>query len=272
MTFDLAIIGAGIGGSCLARAARAAGLNTVVIADPAQPPASLAAICVLRRAWRTAEERPLFDRSLAWYREHGWVVTERAEVLDSKGAMTIRPDWTLVDPIAPLVEPDLKQAISVEEARSLARAVVRCTAFGGPYEPAPLAGATALLPAAAMPEGLPLKVAILGPYRCVQAAKVGDVVKIGSSKAKDKLTAVARCAKLVSDAADKGIIDARLASQVTYSTGVRAVLPKATPGRTPYYWASDSGGWWMGGFARVGYSLAPAIAEDVLSDVIRSVS
>lgn len=268
MTYDLAIIGAGIAGSALARQARDAGLSTLLISDPETPPASRAAICVLRRAWRSVEERPLFDRSLEWYRRHGWVVTERAEVLNQKGVASIRGDWTLVDPIAPLLQPDLMERVDLETVQNRARFVVQCTAFGGPYAPTPMPGATAVLPEWAMQGDPPLRVAVLGPYRCVQAARVNGVVKVGSSKAKTRAAAIERCMQLVHDAAAKHVIDPAAVEHVEFIAATRSVLPKAS-GR---YWAATPDGAWMGGFARVGYSLAPAIAHDVLQHVIRSVS
>lgn len=265
MKADLAVVGAGIAGSALTRMAREQGLKVTLIADPSRPPASHCAICVLRRSWRSKDERPDFDFTHGWYEAHGWVVTKQAVVMNKKRQTALQNDWSLVDPHGPLLRPDETRRVTPEQALESADRVVFATAFNGPFPADPLYGATAILPVAAMDKGHPLRAAHLGPYQCVQIARVGGSVRVGSSKGKTREAAIERCQKLVMAAADRKIIDPSYASQAEYLVGVRAVHRK--PNGDKHWMRMSPNVWWMGGFARVGYSLAPSVARDVFKDL-----
>jgi glycine/D-amino acid oxidase-like deaminating enzyme len=104
----VAVAGAGIAGSCVTRVLRERGHEVTVVDRYPQWAASRCAFAVNRMSWWTGEQREAVRTSLAWYRTHGYVITDEATVHDVlRDRVTVQGDHYLIDPLAPLVTPDL---------------------------------------------------------------------------------------------------------------------------------------------------------------------
>jgi hypothetical protein len=241
VTPDLVILGAGIAGRSIAWAAAAAGL-TYRLLDPALPEAgSPAALALVRLCWHAPAERPLVAASLACYADRNLILT--------KGALTVRrgrerpdPDWLVINTALALAgeEAEPLMGTGAEAARL---GVVDCRALDGRRT----WGATLAL---GPRRGLPLTVWHLRPYHSVALVSAPGYCRFGSSTAPTRALAVAR---LLDDAAACGV-DARGAVVIV---GQRAALPCVVrwEGRTCRF----------GGFGKLGYALAPALARRVVA-------
>lgn len=107
----------------------------------------------------------------------------------------------------------------------------------------------------------PLAVRILGPYRSLIAATAGDTVRLGASRARTREASAAQMEKLLVEAESTGLIGD--ASRYICYEGCRAIHP----GRAGDPRRISESVWRMSGFGRTGYSLAPAVADELLDEI-----
>lgn len=254
----LIIVGAGVCGSMLARAATAAGHEFVLVNDD-KPIDSLSAAAVLRRAWHKDHERTAFDRSMALYAEwgipllHGAVVTSYRRSSPKQDS-----DWRMIAPSLPLLEPNVRgHATAIPGgvkvgSRTLLGKVLWATGRYGD-------GATGLThgftwihddPRAGLVDPGIMRVHHVAPYKSVMAGAVGGKGRFGSSSASSKEKAWEQALYFRKLGVTEGII--RNADDWYPVYGMRV---KTTPSAT------------LGGMHRTGYALAPALAESVIKNI-----
>jgi len=268
---NVIIVGAGICGSSLARAAKAAGLGIVVV-DDNRPTDSLAAAAVLRRAWHSADEIALFDRSMALYREWGVPVLSSAVVTSYRGTEPkVQPDWHMVAPALPLWAASIAgHATAIDggvaiDARPTARGpesdrtvagdrVLWATGRYGGNVSGVTHGVTWVHddPIAGLVNPSIMRVHHLAPYKSVMAGAVGGRARFGSSSASTSEKAWQQAREMLAEAERIGMIKDR--ANWEPRAGVRV---KAAPATT------------LGGMHRTGYALAPALAERIIARVGR---
>jgi hypothetical protein len=257
----LIIIGSGIAGSCLAREARDQGIETTVVADSIGN--SQVALAVLRPSYLPATQRAAMFESLEIYRKWGVDVIDGAIVTTYRDdSVREQNDWWAVDPLSPLIKPDLigtATALSDTSIRindeTLTGKIVWCDGKGiGRYT----YGSTYVHddPNAVTTD---LSVHNVAPYKTVVATRVGSVARIGSSSASTMTKGVAQGEKLL----DLAI---RLGWLTTLDGWIRIDGERLQ--RSEFLDRSaPKGAWRWSGFHRSGYSLAPALAKNVLETV-----
>lgn len=250
------IIGAGICGSSLARAAQAAG-HEVTVVDDHLACDSLAAAAVLRRAWHTGGERALFNRTMALYRQWGVPVTSGA-VVTSYRREDVRtdPDWHLVDPSAPLwtsVTPGhavaLDHGISLGDTRIDADHVLWATGRHRGEVSGVTFGVTWVHPDPVIGLGTPetLRVHHCAPYKTMIAGVAGATARFGSSSASSIAKAREQANSMLAEANRLGMI-----TDMANWSPREGIRVKSAPAAT------------LGGMHRTGYALAPALAERLI--------
>jgi hypothetical protein len=248
---DITVIGAGIAGSALTRIARDRGHRVKLVSQG--PPASAAALAAARLTWTDEKERAAW--SLGWYDEHGWLVSGNARVIGQNLKERAETGWWLIDPLGPLVEPDEVRPASLEELLSPNTVL----ATGAPTSGRINYGATAVAPAIA---GLPaLQVAHLRAYHSVLVGTCGGFTRVGSSKGTTQVDADRRLFELLAAAEQRGLVP-RDGVRWTVLRGRRALPGEPRVSRIRNSRIRNL--WTMGNYGRLGYSLAPADARDIL--------
>lgn len=256
---EVIVIGAGICGSSLARAAVAAGYPVMLISDDSRPRESLAAVAVLRRAWHKGEERGYVDRSMALYREWGVPVISGAVVTNYRfpGIVRLDPDWHMIAPEGPLCTPDVRghaelsdEGVDVGTTRYPASNVLWATGRYGPHTGGISYGVTWVSddPADALVSPESLRVHHIAPYKTVVAGVVGGRARYGSSSAATDVKAISAAHGLMEIGIREGIVRPSRSWYPILGRRVRHA-PFAT----------------LGGMHRTGYALAPALAEIAVS-------
>jgi DNA-dependent RNA polymerase auxiliary subunit epsilon len=250
---DLIVVGAGIAGSSVYRAAKAAGLDVLLVSYG--QPDSLAALAALRGAYHKGPEIPLFRRSLELLNEWACVVEETATVTSYRHERTIvDSDWYLVDPAKPLVQTDIvAKATEIPGGVELSTGeelkadnVVWATGVRG--------GVGRVTHGYTMvhddPEVLEpgvfssMRVHHLAPYKAVMAGVVDGKVRLGSTSASSELKAREQVQKMLEASFNVGMI--------TTVDGWRLEYGQRIQSETKEHFS---------GFHRTGYALAPAMAE-----------
>ena len=258
---NVIIVGAGICGSSLARAAKAAGLGIVVV-DDNRPTDSLAAAAVLRRAWHSADETALFDRSMALYREWGVPVLSGAIVTNYRHTEPkIDPDWHMIAPALPLWPASIAGhasaidgGVAVLGREIEAHHVLWATGRYGGNVSGVTHGVTWVHddPHAALVNPQMMRVHHVAPYKSVMAGVVGKRARFGSSSA---------------NTAEKAWEQARYFKEL----GIREQIIEDVEGWRPVYGqrVKSAQAATLGGMHRTGYALAPALAERIIARVGR---
>ena len=259
MKTDLIVVGAGIAGSSLARAARARGLEVTVVS--LGTPDSTAALAALRGAYHKGAEIPRYARSVELLLEWGCVVAEGATVTNyrSPGVERLDLDWLLIDPIKPLVAPDIDSWATQVDANTVkldishfsqeltAEHIVFCV--GAHRESGRIShGYTMSHPDPGALVRSHMRVHHMAPYKSVMMGLVNGQPRLGSTSAPTEGQARAQIAKMLDAADDAGLITTRSGWIAEYGRRVQ-VSDRLTPGN-------------FGGFHRTGYALAPAMAEE----------
>ncbi|KGI79339.1 hypothetical protein IL38_23815 [Actinopolyspora erythraea] len=269
------IVGAGIAGSSLARALRAAESTVTVVANPDLPEHSRAAAALLRSAYHAKHpgEDSLFHRSLDLYAHWGIDLLTGGLVTNYRTpgrAPRPDPDWYLLDPAAPLLAPDRRghaapteTGIALDGDELAADTVVWCTgAATGPATPRGTLtyGHTWTHPdpdVLTHPDAL--RIHHWAPYKTIAAGRLGTLARLGSSSAKHPATAEKQAHAMLATAVDTGII--RTHTGWTCHTGIRS--------KTETSGLIHTGGrhYALTGLHRTGYALAPALAADAAASL-----
>ncbi|WP_341868246.1 FAD/NAD(P)-binding protein [Streptomyces africanus] len=263
------VAGAGIAGSCVARALRERGHDVTVADGYSQSAASRCAFAFTRTAWWTGDQRTDVRAALAWYGRHGWLVDDSAEVKDLRRGRTVRQgDHYLVDPLGPLVDPDVAQHVTAwkgaghvvavtlaDGTRTETDALVLSTARSA-------TGASRALTYGGVWEAPGRHLAGPGPLALLRvtdrlshtAAWDGTFTRVGASKASTASGARQRAERILSRMCHEGLVDPE--APWVYREGVRY-----TPPAGPAACEVEPRVWALTGFGRSGYSTAPAAAQ-----------
>lgn len=243
------IAGAGLAGSWLARAARDAGHQVLLVSD-GRPPGTAAALAVLRPSWLRKSERGLLADSVMLSQAAGAQVIIGAEYTrwDSPGQAKTQADWVAVDPTGMCLEPD--------EVRTCEQADVWCTGADVPGKITH--GATWVNPD---PDALAftgMRAHLIAPYKTMVGVAFRSGARLGSS------SSVRR---------EKSLEQARLQLELADSLG----WLRTTEGwelvegrrvlRDPQLTRNSDGSWTWSGFHRTGFALVPAVAREIVSTV-----
>lgn len=257
----LVVVGAGIAGSWLTRAARAAGIETVLIGDGI--PASLVAVGLLRPSHLSETDRRLLGPSLeAW---------ESTGTLFHKGAYVTRwdrpegktqGDWWVVDPSTSCLEPDIvgraeprgPGAVAVD-GRALAGTIVWCDGGGNGRR---TYGVTWRHPDPAAVRRL-FAVHHIAPYKILAATSFPTGARVGSSSSNSPDRALEQAEKMFALAGERGLLTATEGWECLPGTRLKRDQTLAADG--------PDGAWRWSGFHRTGYGVVPADAARVLRTV-----
>lgn len=288
----LLIVGRGIAGSMLARHAVARGHDVTVVADPSLPPASLAALCVVRPDWFAtgSQDRADADWSLAWYQERNMVTSSQVRWSSFRGygSARYRAGFYAVDPVTPLVThlnpcPLVKgsffgspagwvvefaggfQQTFTDSTRDDFDAVALCLGSHSDRDAPRSWGATTEWEH----DGFPGIMAFEDRPRnaMYSVSHYGTTVRFGSSKAPSQTEAVDRQRRDEAVAVAAAIVPQgdparRIGCRLMPGKGEQPGLIRRLDGNV---WACD-------GFGRVGYSLAPARTVTLLNDIEQGVN
>jgi Pyridine nucleotide-disulphide oxidoreductase len=269
------IVGAGIGGSVLARIAREKGHDVYLVAKGDEPH-SLAATAVLRRAYHGGkpDELAAFDYAVGQYQLWGIPMARGAFYSSYKNVNErLDQDWMLVDPAAPLVKPDLHaEVISVFGNKAwlghgkylTGDAVVAAVGAGSPLSPEGKLtwGVTwEHHGSSALRDPDLLHTYQWAPYKTLMCGVIGGMCRVGSSSASKKETAQEQGRKMLAHAARMGWLTT--AEGWLPRLGARLQTPQQ-------WWREPEGTWRLGGFHRTGYALAPLAASQLLEAIEES--
>lgn len=269
------VIGAGIAGSSLTRLARSHGHVVDHISQGGEP-YSTAAVAALRRAYHKGSERIWFDRTLEIYERWGVKLARGAWVTSYRAAGS-RPDndWRMVDPAEPLVKADFTAkaesitgaTVRVSDEDGLnerfneqfsASAVVNCT--GSAMCGQVTWGGTWVCDDPAVWKPDTIMVHHVAPYKSIVGGVVGGKVRLGSSSTNSPRTARIKADDMFQAAYRQGWFNGGPWHLEVGARG-KTLVDGAYSGRYP------NGAYWLGGFHRTGYALAPAVAEDLLRQI-----
>lgn len=265
MSRHLIVIGAGIAGSSAARVARDLGWTATVIDPAPERAASRAALATIRPSWFDKAGRAAAARSWEWYDRWGAAITQTATVTDWRNPDPKRQTgWWMVDPILPLVTPDVRDIVADVRDRAVtlsnghvltADAVLQATgATTLPPGSTPLPGAT-LVSRNARLHGGPLRIHHLRPYHTLTVGQIGETVRLGSSAHRDQTRASEEVGHMLHAAEQAGIVDP--GAEWHLVTGTRARQPR----NTPILPEPGNPNGVIGALARSGYALAPDAAH-----------
>jgi hypothetical protein len=275
MDADILIVGAGIMGQRLRVEARKQGLTALIVANPARAAASACAVGVIATGsnFMGPDERALTARSVQIYRQEGFLFAEGATRLRRNGQEQQSHRHYGVDVRALLSEPaDIGRAVtsvapyrvSTLDHDYTARLAVFVAAgtgserLGYPYELARTFGATAITDDAG-PDGL--RIFMTSPYQGVNFLRHNGEARIGSSSCTTGLM-------------DAGSVLARTLSHCPpdfnpqdseLALGVRVHAPEAER-----VFIASEGLTFIAGLGRVGFSIAPALAERLIVGTSRN--
>jgi glycine/D-amino acid oxidase-like deaminating enzyme len=263
----LIVIGAGIAGSSATRIARAKGWEVTLIDHAPEQAASRSAIATIRPTWFAKSERADLDKSWEWYKEWGAAGSKTAYVSNWRDSVVKEQnDWWLVDPLIPLVYPDItKRVIGIDRtsvelsdgSEIEADAILNCTGGYGEdlaRQVTLFAGVTWISTEAKL-DYWPYRVHHLRPYKSLSAAHINGVTRVGSSIATTADKAIKEAKDLLEQAHALGIITET--GKWDMSFGWRA---KGAGGK-PIYPKLGERNAYFSGLARSGYGLSPALAE-----------
>lgn len=275
--FDFIVIGAGIAGQSAVRSIRARGMSVLLLSQYDPMMGSNAAVGVIRVAWfKSPKQRLRVRRTLDIYRENKWLIAKEADVTSWQrpGIMKREKDHFLVDVPLTLGEPTLETLVERIEyptvihragsafARTgiIVAAGVNTPSFGGPNGKRSY-GATYVEPS--QPGKAGLAIHRVRPYNCIHAG-YGVTTRIGSSSCLSIADALPRLNKAVANCPQRGISvpegafvvqGARLHSEYDLSKDYEPLRI----GNITY----------LSGFGKMGFSLAPAIAEEVVNSYLK---
>jgi choline dehydrogenase-like flavoprotein len=254
----LTIVGAGVGGSALAREATARGHDVKVIAA-GKPLASYAALAILRPSYVAAgDAAQAVEYALQRYREAECEVVAGAFVSGSKQPEPrLENGWWAVDGRKYLIAPNVTEHVEHDYVDPNADFTVHAT---GPALPGKHTwGYTWVSP---YPDSLNfdgLRVHRFAPYRSVDAVAYKSSCRIGSSSAVSQATAQKQAQDMFWLAQDLGWVnkprDFVLVSGVRVAGGAVGGL------------LLPSGAWQFGGFHRSGWALAPIRARQLVEEL-----
>lgn len=247
---DMVIVGRGIMGSVLARKALAC--NRSIHLSGGKPLASLAAMGVMRPSWLHDPWRKRFDDALAWYKNHGWLIEERALISTWKD---LKPrfdsDWYVVDNQAPLLAASEEPEPATTDLR----------VYAHPLPGSKFTWGHTLYAAVDRPLHRGLRVHMYAPYRHLFVYSTPDYIRVGASQADTESISKQRMRVLLQKAEQMGLVPFGIDWE--WKEGIRAFLPSG-PTLT---WEQTITGRrvLVGGLGRVGFSLAPIFADEILS-------
>ena len=262
----LIVIGAGIAGSSTTRIARSKGWDVTLIDHAPEQSASRSALATIRPTWFDKTERDDLERSWDWYSQWGAAGSREAYVSNWRDrSVKKQKDWWLVDPITPLVAPDLiervikidTQCVTTDSGQIIeADAILNCTgAYGADlaHDVTMFAGVTWISRNAEL-DYSPYRVHHLRPYKSLSAAQINGVTRVGSSIATTADKAIDDAKEMLMTALALGIVKS---GDWEMSLGWRA----KGKGGIPIYPELGERNAYFSGLARSGYGLSPAIAE-----------
>lgn len=270
-SFDVIIIGAGIAGSVMAHEARARGLAALVFDPSPETAASRAALALGRDGWHKGEQRERAAWSVRWYLARGWASYPATSVSNTKQGAKAASGYYLIDPIKPLVEPNVFTAAHVTERGTVVARdeeyVSRLTVVAaGPrtwgllgLSAAPIQWGHTLI-SDTVTAAAPLSVFNYAPYRGLTVARVNGSVRVGSSVSKTYEGSQQQIWELWRMAQQQGLFAPSRPKDWTEIAGVRAMHNEET-GKP--IWAKPNVVAFAG-FGRCGYTLAPSRASEVL--------
>jgi len=267
----LIVVGAGIAGSSATRIARDKGWDVTLIDHNPQQSASRSALATIRPTWFDKAERDDLERSWDWYTKWGAAGSREAYVSNWRNReVKAQKDWWLVDPILPLVEPDVTERVvgiypnyvTTEQSQFEADAILNCTgAYGSDLsrDVTLFAGVTWISHNAKL-DYPNYRVHHLRPYKSLSAAQINGVTRVGSSIAATADKAIDDAKDMLMTAIALGIVKQ---GDWEMSLGWRA----KGKGGIPIYPELGQRNAYFSGLARSGYGLSPAIAEKWLDSV-----
>jgi glycine/D-amino acid oxidase-like deaminating enzyme len=269
----LIVIGAGIAGSSATRIARSKGWEVTLIDHAPTQAASRSALATIRPTWFDKSERLDLARSWEWYTAWGAAGSKEAYVSNWRGPeVKAQKDWWLVDPLIPLLNPDISERVIGIDRSSVelsdgsevkADAILNCT--GGYGETLArkvtlFAGVTWISHDSEI-DYAPYRVHHIRPYKSLSVAQINGVTRLGSSIEKTADKAIEDGKKLFDHAHELGIITKSGSWEM--SLGWRA---KGAGGK-PIYPKLGERNAYFSGLARSGYGLSPALAEKWLDSL-----
>jgi hypothetical protein len=258
------VVGAGIAGSCLARHLHDRGLDCRVVS--AGRPNSTAAAALLRRGYHHGDQLALFDRSLELLKRWsvdvhsgGWVTNYRKPHQHARE----EADWHVLNPLGPLVEPDIigtayrhAAGVLVDGSRWSADLVLWAT--GADRGTGITHGVTwTHKDPSVLTAPKRLRLHHVAPYKTIVAALVGGQVRLGSSSASSEATAHAQAEKMLTAAYEVGMI-----------RSLHGWLPEHGLRCRGTQEISEGIHRAVGGFHRTGYAMAPAATERIVEALL----
>jgi glycine/D-amino acid oxidase-like deaminating enzyme len=249
----LLVVGNGIAGSCVAHQARARGYRVTVMADSTRPAAAEAALCVVRPSWFSGVERSMVWHALGWYERIGAVTSGLADYSAYNTKIRERrTGYFAIDPSKVLVEPDLDDRY--EGRPEGYDAVTLCLGAYSDVFWKRTWGVTSVVEH----EGPALRAHFARPREVLFAVcHDGAHVRFGSAVGATESQARFRQQMMEDRARAVGM----LSGDVSHIVGQR-LMP---PGQVGPVELREPGVWTMHGFGRVGFSFAPARAEELLA-------
>lgn len=251
---DLVVVGAGIGGSVLTRMAREQGIDVELWDHWPEESSSRAALAMLRKTWHWDT-----DEALLWYDSIGALDKPRVFVTDDP-----RKDgrwgkgFYRVDPRKVLLAPDRERRWKPGTAAGTVATVVSHQACSPGILPDSY-GVTWVSKSARVPEG-DIRLHYTAPYRGIFAVQGDGECLVGSSASSTAELALSKGQEMLEAAIEHGLVTD--ASDWQRREGVRYQS-------SPPELRSDAV-WDLGGFARLGFTLAPTRCKLLLEELRRS--
>lgn len=261
---NVVVVGAGIAGSSLVRALEARGERPVLIGT--QWCESLAALALLRRAYHSDGQLPLFDRSVELYARWGVPIRWGAQVTNYRypdRAARWDQDWGVIEPALPLRTPDrhgtvyrTPRGILIGTEDRVHKADLVLWAGGAAHEGTGITYGTTWIhdSLSVVPSHL-TRVHHIAPYKSLAVAPFSGGVRLGSSSAATEAKALEQGRAMLQVAYDRGLINTLAGWKAV--TGRRCKGTLAVDGGIHHVFA---------GFHRTGYALVPALAEQFVTE------